>query len=859
MNVHRKARHFQMRDWFPPINLVILAYSRKGDIHGLSHILRVWTFSYILSTRYYPEADRDIITVASLFHDIGRKRDFGDPKHGSASAKWINEFLPLITNRFTKTQIGKITNICTIHSHKTPSNPSIELKILKDADALDRWRLPFGKLKPEYLRLPESHNLISFTREFYKEWKKLEREGLLPFDVLRQISKKFKVYSKLPLKLREQYSGMTPQIISNELKESEELLSRWNLLCKRTEELSESGKLTPEWIDKLGYFITENDLAQITNSFIKSLVSAEMLRNLKQKMSIALCDHTYTPKLINDIRHFYTLTNKQPTIYMSPNDENVLCAIANFKRNNPKKSHNMYAVLSQHLADTYRLRKLALLYGTSDNKHYQLIRDSLFNRKPTQPKIPNNFNGKDISQNPRLWMHISRIWIQQAISYSRRGKLNVAKDYISQCVYVIKIIFENDNIYLNVDESIEIIKTLIRTINTVNKYEIPYNLNEILKIWQQDFTYTGGLRYFPNSRPLFYANAFNLYDGINDKIKTYTKYQFKLLRALARSNITIDKVVENYLLPIALDHRIGSISDMKYVKRFITEKKLQEKADMLIRFKQSELQNNEHEWDHIIKYSKHTSKEHTKSILKDLGIKGPKVHTDYKLENYKVIMNILDVDILEKIVENDSAILSIWNVVGINSFVSKKFSPLISRFLDKNYRKRTMYRDIAQREMLIRAPNIVNTHGIYGSFEDITILEGKNKRREKRQLLRILHYPVHLFMTKRYGETTLVFKDTVKERSIFVFLDSIWKYRKQYVTPEDAVLLKNILSNSILRIALRSHPLSLTTAYIETIILGRTTLDDIEKIILPRRTFRKKRKVLNKILEKYPDVKVIVT
>ncbi|HSW62825.1 MAG TPA: hypothetical protein VLH56_05910 [Dissulfurispiraceae bacterium] len=57
---------------------------------------------------------------------------------------------------------------------------NIPLAILKDADALDRIRLGEGNLKPEFLRLSVSAELIGYARELY--FAALQREKCCSFE-----------------------------------------------------------------------------------------------------------------------------------------------------------------------------------------------------------------------------------------------------------------------------------------------------------------------------------------------------------------------------------------------------------------------------------------------------------------------------------------------------------------------------------------------------------------------------------------------------------------------------------------------------------------------------------------------------
>lgn len=153
------------------LNNKILYHSQ---VHGVKHILNVTFFSYLIACNENMDAnDMDILLEAALYHDIGRIDDREDSDHGHRGAKKILQQIP----------VDKIDVMipAVIHAHSLLDEEAYQvfrqynieksqydrysklLSIIKDADALDRFRLRPNSLKPEYFRIDYSRNLISLA------------------------------------------------------------------------------------------------------------------------------------------------------------------------------------------------------------------------------------------------------------------------------------------------------------------------------------------------------------------------------------------------------------------------------------------------------------------------------------------------------------------------------------------------------------------------------------------------------------------------------------------------------------------------------------------------------------------------
>lgn len=125
-------------------------------LHGTRHALRVSLYARALATRLgLPEAERDALALAGLLHDVRRKNDKGDERHGARCAEWFldDRRHPGLTRPFTVELTSAIA--AAIRFHEMPygsidGSPEYAgreriVDILKTADALDRYRLPKRK------------------------------------------------------------------------------------------------------------------------------------------------------------------------------------------------------------------------------------------------------------------------------------------------------------------------------------------------------------------------------------------------------------------------------------------------------------------------------------------------------------------------------------------------------------------------------------------------------------------------------------------------------------------------------------------------------------------------------------------
>lgn len=160
-----KIRQFEPKpDWF---------VRTPEGIHGLGHETRVLIWSQVLVSMVGHEdldVDGDVVGWAAAVHDTQRWNNGIDGGHGARAADWILERPHLIP---ASVPIEQVAYVCRWHVPNDDNAPEMtpELKVFKDADALDRWRI--DDLDPAFLRttaarqlLDSSYSLWEATRGF---------------------------------------------------------------------------------------------------------------------------------------------------------------------------------------------------------------------------------------------------------------------------------------------------------------------------------------------------------------------------------------------------------------------------------------------------------------------------------------------------------------------------------------------------------------------------------------------------------------------------------------------------------------------------------------------------------------------
>lgn len=166
------------------MNLLKTEVLYKSKVHGIHHIERTCVLTvYMAKKLQFSENEIRLCVEAAKYHDIGRRDDSEDPRHGYRGAIEI----PHICTDFSDREQCQIAAVIAAHSLGDEDCLRIfrefgisemefgkcrrYLSVLKDADALDRFRLNENSLRARYLRNKISFSMIKAACEmaFYGE------------------------------------------------------------------------------------------------------------------------------------------------------------------------------------------------------------------------------------------------------------------------------------------------------------------------------------------------------------------------------------------------------------------------------------------------------------------------------------------------------------------------------------------------------------------------------------------------------------------------------------------------------------------------------------------------------------------
>lgn len=166
------------------LNLVLTSKQFLGmpfGIHGRAHACRVFVFANTLSNLVKDRINIDMqaIIISSLLHDCGRSNDGHDVLHGVRSAEKAIKFIEENKLQCNKEFIRDcIIRHCPPRGYKN-DNPSIESKIVGDADKLDRFRFhrQSEPCKGYFLELEESKSLMDVSARIAGHgWRSFKRK-----------------------------------------------------------------------------------------------------------------------------------------------------------------------------------------------------------------------------------------------------------------------------------------------------------------------------------------------------------------------------------------------------------------------------------------------------------------------------------------------------------------------------------------------------------------------------------------------------------------------------------------------------------------------------------------------------------
>jgi len=175
--------HFVLKNGF---------FDHESDKHGINHTYRV--MFHVLNIGKKAGMNHEIKTAfcAAFIHDMARLHDSYCTEHGPRAARLK---FPLFKDTFRSLGFVEddlraiklaISNHSIRHEIFTGHKYYKTVALLKDADALDRIRIGENNLKIQYLRIPESLQLVDFAKQLYFCTKDLP---LHSFDQILEIAK----------------------------------------------------------------------------------------------------------------------------------------------------------------------------------------------------------------------------------------------------------------------------------------------------------------------------------------------------------------------------------------------------------------------------------------------------------------------------------------------------------------------------------------------------------------------------------------------------------------------------------------------------------------------------------------------
>ncbi|MDD3151259.1 MAG: HD domain-containing protein [Candidatus Gastranaerophilales bacterium] len=139
----------------------------KGWNDRLAHVSRVYHLCQQF-LKEYPEANRRILLVAALLHDIGHSKEGDHALNGALMVKEI-----LADKKFNLEEIENISNCIKTHSLKGLKQPqSIEGKILSDCDRIDVINIDnwLGVIDSKIVKGGDIIQAVRECEEWEKEW-----------------------------------------------------------------------------------------------------------------------------------------------------------------------------------------------------------------------------------------------------------------------------------------------------------------------------------------------------------------------------------------------------------------------------------------------------------------------------------------------------------------------------------------------------------------------------------------------------------------------------------------------------------------------------------------------------------------
>lgn len=177
---NRMSRHVisRFRQWEKFLDEEVTFGPMGNGIHGKSHCARVLLLALMISDGMDVDEDwMNALCISAVMHDSRRLDDMYDTGHGKRAAEYYRELASRKNMTFDNRAYlammyhdldDSIGEKAIMKSDGIETNALLLFRVLKDADALDRFRLGPGGLDERFLRTPEAKRLIGFSRDLYE-------------------------------------------------------------------------------------------------------------------------------------------------------------------------------------------------------------------------------------------------------------------------------------------------------------------------------------------------------------------------------------------------------------------------------------------------------------------------------------------------------------------------------------------------------------------------------------------------------------------------------------------------------------------------------------------------------------------
>lgn len=115
-------------------------FDHTSSLHGEHHTARVMLLAWVLGQKHAPLHTQDLI-AAAFIHDMARVHDGHCLVHGAQAVKTKLPHYKKLLHKAGARNFTLIANLVENHCLPASVNDSLELKLFRTADALDRVRL----------------------------------------------------------------------------------------------------------------------------------------------------------------------------------------------------------------------------------------------------------------------------------------------------------------------------------------------------------------------------------------------------------------------------------------------------------------------------------------------------------------------------------------------------------------------------------------------------------------------------------------------------------------------------------------------------------------------------------------------